>query len=176
MLDRSNLLPVRRPPESGKTTLARLFEYPTFHTLTQNQNIEGHKDISAALVSCGALKESYPQVVGFRLPLETDYRDFCEFGYRDELKTNLMTALLQARAVLGWFRHLKSAGISEDQVKIVARPEAAGFIETIGGTEGAAVRRQAASIERAIYQIMNALVAPSATNLPNDANTSLPSV
>lgn len=163
------LVLLRGTPGSGKTTLARLFEYPTFHTLTQNQNFEGHKDISAALASCGALKDSHPQVVGFRLPLETDYRDFWEFGYRDELKTNLMTALLQARAVLGWFRHLRSASIREEQIEIVTRPEAAGFVETIGGTEGPAVRQQAAVVENAIYQIMNALVAPSESDLPPDA-------
>jgi hypothetical protein len=163
------LVLLRGTPGSGKTTLARLFEYPTFHTLTQNQNFEGHRDISAALASCGALEDSHPQVVGFRLPLETDYRDFWEFGYRDELKTNLMTALLQARAVLGWFRHLKSAGVSEEQIEIVTRPEAAGFVETIGGTEGLAVRRQATVIENAIYQVMNALVAPRESDLPANA-------
>lgn len=163
------LVLLRGTPGSGKTTLARLFEFPTFNTLTQNQNFAGHKDISAALASCGALCDSHPQIVGFRLPLETDYRDFWEFGYRDELKTNLMTALLQARAVLGWFRHLKSAGIAENQTEIVIRPEAAEFVETIGGRDGVSVRRHAALVENAIYQVMNALVAPDESSLPEDA-------
>lgn len=163
------LVLLRGTPGSGKTTLARLFEYPTFHTLAQNQNFEGHKDISAALASCGAMIDSLPQVLGFRLPLETDYRDFWEFGYSDDLKSSLMTALLQARAVLGWFRHLRSAGISEDQVEIVTRPEASEFVDTIGGTKGVSVRRQAALVENGIYQIMNALIAPKESDLPTDA-------
>ena len=163
------LVLMRGTPGSGKTTLARLFEYPTFHTLVQNQNFEGHKDISAALSSCGAMDESLPKVLGFRLPLETDYRDFWEFEYRDDLKSNLMTALLQARAVLGWFRHLSRAGVDASDVTIIARPEATEVVGTIGGTNGQAVRDQAAKVESAIYQIMNALIAPSESDLPSDA-------
>ncbi len=163
------LVMLRGTPGSGKTTLARLFEFPTFHTLYQNRNFEGHKDISAALTSCHAMRDGLPKVLGFRLPLETDYRDFWEFGYRDDLKANLMTTLLQARAVLGWFRHLKFAGVESDRVQIIARPEALEFASTIGGTDGAAVRQKAAEVENAIYQVMNALVAPKESDLPRDA-------
>ena len=38
-----------------------------------------------------------------------------EFPYADEIKTNLMMSLLQARTVLGWFRHLQAAGVSPDR-------------------------------------------------------------
>ncbi len=163
------LVLLRGTPGSGKTTLARLFEYPTFHTLSQNRNFEGHKDISSALASCDAMQDGLPRVLGFRLPLETDYRDFWEFGYREELKTNLMTALLQARAVLGWFRHLKKAGIGEDEVTIVTRPEASDLVNTIGGADGRSIRERAAKVENAIYQVMNSLVAPDEADLPPDA-------
>lgn len=163
------LVLLRGTPGSGKTTLARLFEYPTFHTLTRNRNFEGHKDISAALVSCDAMQETLPKVLGFRLPLETDYRDFWEFDYREDLKSNLMTALLQARAVLGWFRHLKKSGVDESQVAIATRPEAAAFVETIGGTDGMSIRDRAAKVENAIYQVMNSLIAPQESELPFDA-------
>ena len=163
------LVRLRGTPGSGKTTLARLFEFPTFHTLSQNQKFEGHKDISAALTSCGAMADGLPKVVGYRLPLETDYRDFWEFGYSEELKANLMTALLQARAVLGWFRHLRIAGIEADQTRIIARPESAEVVTTIGGINGADVRHHAVRVENAIYKIMNALVAPRESELPEDA-------
>lgn len=163
------LVLLRGTPGSGKTTLARLFEFPTFHTLSQNRNFEGHKDISAALASCDAMSGSLPKVLGFRLPLETDYRDFWEFDYREDLKTNLMTALLQARAVLGWFRHLKVAGFKPENVRIVARPEAAEVVGTIGGVAGPGVRTRAAQVENAIYQVMNALIAPEEASLPGEA-------
>ena len=163
------LVLLRGTPGSGKTTLARLFEFPTFHTLTQNKNFEGHKDICAALVSCGAMRDELPQVLGFRLPLETGYRDFWEFSYSENLKSNLMIALLQARAVLGWFRHLSAAGVATRDVTIITRPEASGVVDTIGGTGGEEVRSQAGRVENAIYQVMNALVAPPEEDLPSEA-------
>ena len=163
------LVLLRGTPGSGKTTLARLFEFPTFHTLVQNKNFEGHKDISAALVSCEAMQEELPQLLGFRLPLETGYRDFWEFGYSEDLKTNLMIAMLQARAVLGWFRHLAAAGIEAGNVTIITRPEASGVVGTIGGTGGEGVRTKARTVEHAIYQVMNALVAPQESQLPGEA-------
>lgn len=163
------LVLLRGTPGSGKTTLAKLFEYPTFHALAQNQSLDGHKSISAALAACGALKDSLPQVLGFRIPLETDYRGFWEFDYSDKLKTNLMTAFLQARAVLGWFRHLKTTGIQSQDVSIVARADAEEITDTIGGINGAAVREKAAQVENAIYQVMNSLIAPPETELANEA-------
>ncbi|MEZ6131214.1 MAG: hypothetical protein R3C59_21275 [Planctomycetaceae bacterium] len=165
------LVLLRGTPGSGKTTLARLFEFPTFHTLAQNRNFEGHNDISAALVACKAMENSLPKVLGFRLPLETDYRDFWEFDYPDELKSNLMTAMLQARAVLGWFRHLNRAGVESHEIKIVTRAESASFVDTIGGTDGEAIRQRAATVESAIYQVMTSLVAPEVSELPVDATS-----
>lgn len=162
------LVLLRGTPGSGKTTLARLFEFPTLHTLLQNTNFEGHKDISAALESCDAIRGGEPRILGFRLPLETGYRDFWEFDYKADLKTNLMTALLQARAVLGWFRHLKHAGIDAASVEIVTRPEAAEVAHTIGGVKGDLVREKAARVEKAVYGVMNALVAPKENDLPPD--------
>lgn len=163
------LVVLRGTPGSGKTTLAKLFEYPTFHALAKNQSLDGHKSISAALTACGALKDSLPQIIGFRIPLETDYRGFWEFDYSEKLKTNLMTALLQARAVLGWFRHLKATGIQANDVSIVARADAEEVTNTIGGVDGIVVREKAAQVENAIYRVMNSLIAPPEAELPSEA-------
>lgn len=163
------LVLLRGTPGSGKTTLARLFEYPTFHTLLQNSNFDGHKDITAALASCNASSPDGPRILGFRLPLETGYRDFWEFDYKPDLKTNLMTALLQSRAVLGWLRHLKHTGIDPDTVTFVTRPEAEEVAETIGGTNGELVRQKAIQVERAVYDVMNSLLAPAEADLPPEA-------
>lgn len=162
------LVLIRGTPGSGKTTLARLFEFPTLSTLLRNQSFTGHKDLYAALSTCGALREERPTVLGCRLPLESDYRDFWEFPYTDELKTNLMTTLLQARTVLGWFRHLRAAGIAPERVRLVARPEVQAVLDTIGGVEGERVQNRAAAVENAIYKVMTSLVAPPEGQLPAD--------
>lgn len=163
------LVLLRGTPGSGKTTLARLFEFPTLCTLLRNQSFTGQKEIHAALTTCRAIENERPRILGCRLPLETDYRDFWEFGYKEELKSNLMTALLQARAILGWFRHLRAAGVLAKNVRLVTRPEAQGLLETIGGVEGESVRERAAKLESAIYGVMTALVAPPEAKLPPEA-------
>ena len=40
------LVLVRGTPGSGKTTLARLFEFPTICALLRNQSFAGHKDLT----------------------------------------------------------------------------------------------------------------------------------
>ena len=159
------LVLIRGTPGSGKTTLARLFEFPTLSTLLRNQSFTGHKDLYAALSTCSAITEDGPTVLGCRLPLESDYRDFWEFPYSDELKTNLMTTLLQARTVLGWFRHLGAAGIPPEKVRLLTRPEVQAVLDTIGGVEGERVQKRAAEVENAIYKVMTSLVAPPEAQL-----------
>lgn len=159
------LVLIRGTPGSGKTTLARLFEFPTLSTLLRNQSFSGHKDLYSALSTCAAIKDDRPFILGCRLPLESDYRDFWEFPYPDELKANLMTTLLQARTVLGWFRHLGAAGITPNQVRLSTRPEVQAVLDTIGGVEGESVRKRAAEVENAIYKVMTSLVAPPESQL-----------
>lgn len=162
------LVLLRGAPGCGKTTLARLFEFPTLWTLLRNQGFVGYKDVKAALSTCGAIQDDRPRILGCRLPLETDYRDFWEFPYPDELKSNLMTTMLQARSVLGWFRHLRATGISEEEIRLIPRPESQTLLDTIGGTGGIQVRARAAAVENAIYKVMTALVAPAEKDLPAD--------
>lgn len=163
------LVLLRGTPGSGKTTLARLFEFPSVFTLFRNRDFEGHKQLDAALAACRATADAVPRLLACRLPLETDYRDFWEFPYTDELKTNLMTALIQARSVLGWFRHLGAVGVESESVGVVIRAEASEIAETIGGTAGTDVRSKAAAVEKAIYKVMTSLVAPPPDKLPAQA-------
>jgi hypothetical protein len=160
------LVQVRGTPGSGKTTLARLFEYPTLQTLLRNQSFTGHKELHAALNACGAIRDEQPYVLGCRLPMESDYRDFWEFPYSAEIKSGLMASFLQAKTVLGWFRHLGAVDISADHVQLITRPESQAVLDTIGGSAGEAVQRRAAEVENRIYKVMTALVAPSESSLP----------
>jgi len=97
------------PPGSGKTTLARLFEFPTLVTLLRHRGLATYRELCAAVAECEAITGEHPKVVGCRLSMETDYRDFWEFPYSEGLKLGLMTALIQARSVLAWLRHLSTA-------------------------------------------------------------------
>lgn len=166
------LVLIRGTPGSGKTTMARLFEYPTLYTLLRNKSSTGYKELHAALSECRAVRDEEPLVLGCRLPMESDYRDFWEFPYPEETKTNLMMSLLQARTVLGWFRHLRSAGVSPDRVEMVTRPESQALLDTIGGTKGESVAARAAEVENRIYKLITALVPPDAATLAKDVGES----
>lgn len=79
------LVVIRGTPGSGKTTMGRLFEYRCIATLLRNPDAEVHKPLVDALQACGALAEEAPTVLGTRLSMETDYRDFWEFPYPLEI-------------------------------------------------------------------------------------------
>ncbi len=163
------LVLIRGTPGSGKTTLARVFEYPTLAALLRNSSTVAYQALYNTMEKCGALKQGLPLIVGCRLALETDYRDFWEFPYPERVKLALTVALIQARAVLTWMRHVQSAGISLDRVTLLPRPDADAAIEAIGGTAASAVVAKARSIERSLYKIVGALVAPELDELDQEA-------
>ena len=165
------LVHLRGTPGSGKTTLARLFEYPTLATLLRMGGQPAYKDLVAAMTECGAIVDERPAFVGCRLPLETDYRDFWEFPYPDTLKLGLMTAMIQARAVLAWLRHVSQSEQDSCEVRIVPRPGAEGILDSIGGCDGRQVGARARQVEAALYEIMNALIAPDVSKLSPAATT-----
>lgn len=160
---------LRGTPGSGKTTLARLFEYPTLAALLRNRNIDAHRSLVATLIDCKAITRDAPEIVGCRLTMESDYRNFWEFPYPDELKLSLMHTLIQARAVLGWISNLISSGIALDEIKIIPRPTAEAAAETIGGTGARGLRDRARAVELALYKIVGALIAPEITQLEKDS-------
>ncbi len=163
------LVLMRGTPGSGKTTLARLFEYPSLAALLRNSSVSTYHALVGALAECGALNDEQPAVLGCRLPLETDYREFWEFPYAESLKLRLMTALIQARAVLGWLRHLAAAGVAPDDMDVVPRAGAESIVEAIGGVKGEDIARRARTVEKALYQVMGALIAPTEADLPPEA-------
>jgi hypothetical protein len=165
------LVLLRGTPGSGKTTLAKLFEYPTLSALLRNSEISTYQALVAALTECGAIENDLPTVLGCRLALDTDYRDFWQFPYSDNLKLGLMTGLIQARTVLGWLRHLKSVGIEPDSVQIVPRADAEAIVDAIGGTRGSDILARARSVETALYQVLGALIAPSEAEISRSATS-----
>jgi hypothetical protein len=161
------LVVFRGAPGSGKTTLARLFDFSAMRAVLRSTGSTDYESVAGALEQCGAIKDGLPMLLGCRLPMETDYRDFWEFPYHDALKSGLLFTFIQARAVLAWFRHLESASIAAPHVKLIPRLDAGSAAETIGGTDGSGVLQKARQVERSIYEIIGALVAPQESSLPS---------
>jgi hypothetical protein len=147
-------------PGSGKTTLARLFQFSTLQTLLRNTGLTTYKPLIDTLSACGAISNEQPTLVGGRLPLEAEYRDFWEFHYPDELKAGLMIALLQARTVLTWLRNIQTAGFNLESVEIVPRADAEAALASIGGTSAPSLLARAREVELSIYRISAALLPP----------------
>ena len=145
---------------SGKTTLARLFQYQTVKTLLRNGDCPNRDATIDALTSCGALSNAGPTLLGCRIPLGAEYRDFWELPYPDRIKTGLMIALLQARALLSWLRNVKASGVPIDRVSIEPRADASAALATIGGTRGPELHRRAQEVELATHRISSALLPP----------------
>ena len=147
-------------PGSGKTTLARLFEFSTLRTLLRNRSMTNYKPLIDTLVNCGGIDGDHPAVVGARIPLESEYRDFWEFPYADDLKNALLTKLLQARSVLAWLRNLRDSGLTLEQVEVVPRANSHAALAAIGGTTCSDVLARAQEVEVGIYEVSAALVPP----------------
>ncbi len=156
-------------PGSGKTTLARLFQYQTIQTLLRNRGSDAYKPLVDTLTKCGAINDGKAEFVGCRLPLEAEYRDFWEFPYPEELRAGLMTSLLQARAILAWIRNLTESGISKKQIKILPRNESGAALNSIGGVNADGLIAQATKVELAVYKISAALLPPAIDEIDSTA-------
>ena len=156
-------------PGSGKTTLARLFQFATLNTLLRNRDITNYRPLIDTLTACGAIDNERPKLIGGRLPLEAEYRDFWEFPYPDDLKINLMISLLQARTVLAWIRNIQISGLLLEQIEIVPRTDADAALSAIGGKTGPGLLDRAREVERAIYDISAALVTPEIEDIKREA-------
>jgi hypothetical protein len=160
------LILLRGTPGSGKTTLARLFDYETLVSLLRNQNLTTYGSLLAALTECAAITDSQPRILACRLPMEADYRDIWEFPYTEELRLRLTVGLIQARAVLGWGRNLAHADLDLANIAITPRPNALAATDAIGGQKLSRLVERAKLVEAAIYKLVGALVAPPLSALP----------
>lgn len=160
------LVVIRGTPGSGKTTLARLFEYPTIAALLRNKSLPERSALVAALSECTAISAETPAVLACRVSLESDYREIWNFPYAEDLRLALTLALIQARAVLLWLRNLKTAGVDLAGVKFIVKREAVGALEAIGGDTADGLEARARELERDLYRIVGALVHPPLNKLP----------
>ncbi|MGA9624226.1 MAG: hypothetical protein WBQ65_07145, partial [Bryobacteraceae bacterium] len=156
-------------PGSGKTTMAKLFEFPMVTVLLRNSSVPSYRPLLTALADCGCVADGAPTLLAYRLSLESDYREIWEFPYPEESRDGLLKSLLQARSILGWFRHLTRTGIAPNQVKVIATGASAAAVEAMGGLSGDRVLVRAQQVENEIYGIVGALLPPSLDKLTKGA-------
>ena len=156
-------------PGSGKTTIARLFEFPVIRALIEGRESSAHRAVKAALHDCHAMRDNKPTILGARVPLESDYREIWELPYNEDVRQGLFQALVQARAVLTWLRNVEKTGISLDEVRVLLREEAAGGVGTIGGSDPRSIRQKAVEVEKEVYKAVGALVAPKLEEIGSHA-------
>jgi hypothetical protein len=162
------LVQIRGTPGSGKTTLSRLFAYPTLATLLRNKDLSSYGAVLGTLVECRAIVDDQPAILSCRLPMETDYRTIWEFPYDEELKLRLTIALLQSRAVLGWIRALRESAVDLSTVRIKPRSDATAALSAIGAESVDELVARARTVEERIYKLVGALVTPPLESVSQD--------
>lgn len=160
------LVIVSGTPGSGKTTLARLFQYRTIKTLLNHIDLESYSDIESALSECGMLVDHVPTKLTCRISLTTDYREFWEFPYPPEIRTRLLESMLQARTCLAWIQNIEAAGHSLQEVTVVPKNTSVAAAASIGVESVADLYKKASQVELAIYNISAALLPPALDQLP----------
>jgi hypothetical protein len=156
-------------PGSGKTTIARLFEFSVLSALARSRGLPNLKEISAAMVDCHALAERVPILLGCRIPLETSFRDFWELPYAESVRFRLFATFLQAKTALAWLRQLGDSGVAMDDVRIVPRAGQEARLESIGGEIGSSVQGRARAVEASVYRIVGSVVPPEEGSFPSEA-------
>jgi hypothetical protein len=156
-------------PGSGKTMLASLIEFRLIERILRDQSTDGNRALAAVLADCNFCEGLTPKVAGFRLPMETEYRDFWELPYEPAIKTKLVLSLIQARAILGVIRNLTSRQRTLADVRFVPREGAEAQLEQIGGLESQSILERARAVERAIYAIGASLIPPELPEIVAEA-------
>jgi len=157
------------PPGSGKTTLARFFQFSTMNRLVQ-QAVKGrNKDTFAELLSFAEerafVRDHQVVVCGGRVSVERDFRELSFLDYEAERKHELLLCLLGARAVLAWRDAFKEVDIEPSEVRV--NPTALGDarLEHIGGGGFGAVVERAVAVERVLYRLTASFMPPTETDL-----------
>ncbi|PLW67758.1 hypothetical protein [Pseudohalioglobus lutimaris] len=157
-------------PGSGKTTIATLIQHHTVNTLVSSPNHTEYAPLLQALSRCSVIQRGKIGVLACRIPMESEYRDFWELPYPEDVRFGLLRSFLQARAVIFWLNSISSivdGGLDSVEIEYRSGTDVAG--ESIGGSGADLVMEKAKRVERAIYSVCARLVAPALKSLPSEA-------
>ncbi|MAR92587.1 MAG: hypothetical protein CML06_17155 [Pseudomonadales bacterium] len=154
-------------PGCGKTTIARILEFDTLDALARNPK-DTNKELVIALAKIGLLSDLVPTILAYRLPMSTNFRAIWELPYSEDLRATLLRSFVQAKAVLGWFRQLEKAEISENEVDVVFSDESDAAKSHMSGYSAKEFRTYARYIESAIFRAATSLIAPNENELATD--------
>lgn len=152
------------PPGTGKTTMARFFQYTTLRRLQElvrRESDETYKDLLQFAEERGFVRDGQVVVCGARVTLERDYRELALLGYTPERAQDLMISLLGARAILVWQQMFLDSRIAPASVTVKATAHGGARLERMGGTRFEALAQRAAQVEAIIYAATARFIPPS---------------
>lgn len=154
-------------PGSGKTTIATLVEYKSVYTLVHSPNHTDYTPLIKALNKCKITDRSDIKVLACRIPMESEFREFWELPYDEDIRLGLLKSYLQSKAVILWLQSLKSVGgFDLETSTIKLKPEFQSATESIGGKTAEDILNHARMLEKEIYTISASLIPPPADELP----------
>jgi hypothetical protein len=160
-------------PGCGKTTLAQILEFESLTTLCLPDGGVNNKALVSVLEDRRLTVDGLPRVVAYRLSMSTIFRGIWELPYPESIRTTLLRAYVQAKAVLGWYRQLESLSIPDEQIEIVLDGSADSLRSITRADNSAAFRGYAKEIELGIFKLATALVPPPEAQMAGDfINTS----
>ncbi len=152
-------------PGSGKTTLARLLELRTLAAVPDFKGNTDVRELLASLAKADVLDDLEPAVLALRLPAGGQLRSIWDLPYEVRLRHRLLRAMIEAKTVLGWLRAMEDVGVDLEQVRIITTPNAEAARDAVNADDLNAFRERARMTERAIFKLINALVAPAEDEL-----------
>lgn len=147
-------------PGSGKTTLARLLELRTLAAVPDFKGNTDVRELLASLAQADVLDDLEPAVIALRLPAGGQLRSIWDLPYEDRLRHRLLRAMIEAKTVLGWLRAMEDVGVDLQDVRIITTPNAEAARDVVNADDLVEFRNRARMTERAIFKLINALVAP----------------